>query len=481
MKSIKKSIKGCVILFLLALCIPFLGACVEEEPPERTIGRETERMRRAAERFAHVDLGGFHFTVADPVESRWEPTRGSTAHANRILDRNHWVEHILYANIDWIAFDMDQFRFHMTSGDHYAHMIVSQTHDTARIMLNRHSIDLSEIEQLQFHEYWWTNFNAIDNMIFAGRAYAKSASFASQIEYTHMMMFNRNIIEELGLECPHVLVADNRWNMETMLQMQRAARADLDGDSMWTERDRYGVANAGGGHWGAMSVALFLATGLNMTEQSPAGYYESIMLQPDNIQGLLLARSLIEPIVAAPPARTGGRDMFAEGRLLFVVGGFSELFTPAFMGMEDDFGLVPMPMGPWSNDYRNFTCLRRTTIAVPTTVQSPQLREQVGYMIEALAYVAFYEQEERFIEMSFIRLRDYESLWPLQMAALHSVNDFMDLAYVQGGESSRPLNTMIDIIQNAGVEPTSTLMRYQNSINQNLRDAQMIFLGQMQR
>jgi hypothetical protein len=64
-------------------------------------------------------------------------------------------------------------------------------------------------------------------------------NFASY-ELSHAMLFNKSMINDFELENPYQLVKDGKWTLAKMEEMMKAVIADLNGDGVMDDKDRYG-------------------------------------------------------------------------------------------------------------------------------------------------------------------------------------------------------------------------------------------------
>ena len=88
--------------------------------------------------------------------------------------------------------------------------------------------------------------------------------------------------------------------------------------------------------------------------------------------------------------------------------------------MEDDFGIVPIPMGNNTDKYQCWVSHDAPSMAIPITNSDI---EKTGIIIEALAYAAQKENEIAFEEFCLTKLRDDESAEILAGISQYAVSD----------------------------------------------------------
>lgn len=210
------------------------------------------------------------------------------------------------------------------------------------------------------------------------------------------MIFNKKIVEDLGMDNPYDLVDEGKWVSDTFYSMAEQAIMDLDGDGQMTVSDRYGII----GEWDRFVEVAYRGTGLKMVEIE------------DGIPTVSMSEALIDVFTrfvqyrditgsvfdtfaqfgTAESSRDEGWKMFKAGQSLFIAGGTGSLTTLG--DMEDDYGVVPYPK--WSEEQDTYYCTAGDLIYVPLSCSTDL--ERVCTIKEALAvetlnyyYPAYYE------------------------------------------------------------------------------------------
>ena len=452
------------------LAVLFLTGCADNAPVYR-VTADPARATLARTRFQDVELNGFEFVVADTHPHRWIPEPGSSNHANRVIARNMWVENelLLYA-ITYIEFCFyNEFPAAMLAGDFYSHITITRAYWAAVNAMRGTVLNMAAIPYFDFfEEYHWTDFNPFNILNFHGTIVGKSASFAPQTEATWMTFFNRRLIEELGLDCPHELVFNGEWTFEAMRDMAIAARADTQGRGIY---DRFGMSTNQNFD---VTLAMFIASGLPMSEWNDElqGFTFS-MNNPRHIETVNQIRQIWQRGVTVADAHYN-HNAFMEGRALFYVSNFRTNDTWMVFDMEDDFGIVPMPMGDAAQEadrFFNWVYHHAPSIAVPTTVPDDELWK-VAAVMDALAFLAYDEEVVRFQEMTLSILRDRESYFTLSTLIYFGASDFFAIARFldMGHDTAFTIGHMM-FRDAAHTDPVSEIARLTGIIETGLRDS----------
>lgn len=90
--------------------------------------------------------------------------------------------------------------------------------------------------------YW--NDQLYEDLSIAGKHYFAIGDFnISAYDFTHVLLFNKQLVENLKLEDPYELVTSGKWTFDKFAELGRAAVSDLDGNSIMDEKDQYGYAS----------------------------------------------------------------------------------------------------------------------------------------------------------------------------------------------------------------------------------------------
>ncbi|MCL1794329.1 MAG: hypothetical protein FWG34_10710 [Oscillospiraceae bacterium] len=101
-------------------------------------------------------------------------------------------------------------------------------------------IDWNKIPYLNFDKPWWSEKNAENEALaLNGKMFLVVSDFV--IPDPNVTFFNKDLLQNLGLEDPYKLVRDGKWTYGKMHEMAKAAGKDLDGNGKMDEADQFGL------------------------------------------------------------------------------------------------------------------------------------------------------------------------------------------------------------------------------------------------
>ncbi len=250
--------------------------------------------------------------------------------------------------------------------------------------------DLREIPTIDLSNPWWDQ-NANTDLSFANRLFYTAGELTTiEDKCTRYIYFNKNLLEDLNLGInPYELVKENKWTIDRFGEMAEAAANDVNGDGKVDDEDTIGFFSEGG-----QPLFFILGMGMKYVELDKEGFPQMIFLKnSDDYTNLeKLAKIYVEPTICPigtykdihgySNVYTYARSLFAAGRHLFTIGG--ALVIEEFRDMEDEFGILPMPMKD-ENQTRYYHIIDNSTplFAVPSSVQETS---DLGYMLEYFSY-----------------------------------------------------------------------------------------------
>ncbi|MBQ8641567.1 MAG: hypothetical protein IJ480_05060 [Clostridia bacterium] len=197
----------------------------------------------------------------------------------------------------------------------------------------------------------------------------------------YIIMFNRDMASDLGLEDYYTLVEEGKWTIDRMMEDARTATYDSDGDGTITDEDRIGIA-----YEVLTPESILFGAGYHYIEQENGEM--KITLEDENLVSLMQQLiSFFQEECAVWVYNGGPYDevkMYSEGHLLF--------YNPVtfcladFRELEYDFGILPMPK--LNSEQENYISYGQpwatATPYVPVTNTGDTL-SMTGMIIEAMA------------------------------------------------------------------------------------------------
>lgn len=218
----------------------------------------------------------------------------------------------------------------------------------------------------------------------------------------YVMQFNKGILERAGVDYPYDLVKDRKWTYDAWLEiMQKTADTAT------------GIQGFGLGQ--ATDAALMKGNGACVYAYKDGKWVENTA---DN--KLINALTFIADGVTKHKVidANKGRDwtyvpqQFASGKYVFRLVYSWDLLSEQTEKMSDDYGVMPLPIGPDASEYVNVACELKT-LCIQKSVDKERAVAIMELMTEALGYPL---DPETSIESYYqSRVKDKESLEVLMM------------------------------------------------------------------
>ena len=426
------------ILIIAAVCAGLLLACAEETPLEEA-GRGADVADEPAEdegpppriepNLPDVYFEGFTFTFLshreesddwyqpDPREIIAEtetgaPINDAVFRRNAILSERYGFELDLVTNTDAVSI----LRRAVTAGDDLYGAVLLFNNHAPNAVQGGLLADVGMLTYVDWDKPWWDN--AIKGMSVLGRNFLLAGDLMIlDNEATNAIIFNKDLMRDLGRPLPYDLVDAGEWTLGAMEEMMRGAAADLDGS---------GVMTADGSRWGFVTYddalhAFLVGGGGALAEKDendvPVMSFatERNVLIFDRAMDIMLSDYTLNIQRDVDPGGDGNpnwtrtiRTTFEEDRALFMW--VRMRVVEKFRGMESDFGILPIPkfdagqpeyrsvVNPWTG----------VMLGVPITVSDP---ERTSIILEAMSAESRYTLQPAYYDIVLTRqfARDEES------------------------------------------------------------------------
>jgi ABC-type glycerol-3-phosphate transport system substrate-binding protein len=264
------------------------------------------------------------------------------------------------------------------------------TYDAAQLALGLLLQDLNDTPYVNLNKSWWDQ-KANEDLSINGVVYFQTGdiSFIDNI-CTHMIMFNKDLIKELGLASPYEIIDADEWQYDKMLEYIRAASKDLDGNGESDQRDRYGLLTwndvihqalhssrhrvATINENGYMGLTVYNATTVDLI-----GEYTDLFYNKD------IAFNYSIRVASQDEWDTVRKSMFDNGQALF----YTTLFTtvPKHRDTMTDFGIIPYPkFTETQEDYGHYISATHSQMLCIESIC--ENLEMVGVILEDMAYMS---------------------------------------------------------------------------------------------
>lgn len=396
MKS-RKLAKRMTLLLALALCFSLMAGAFAEEVDPMTIQPAN-------------DYGGITIRIGDPWGiATLEP--GQNDRTDRILERIAQVEAKYNVKIELVRYPDDYVENTVAAimaGEPYAELMFAQPWFMMGYYQAGAMKDLTDLG-LNFDDPVLSQV-AVDHATILGRnygflqgSYGLTASTAGSIT---ALVFNKRLLDEAGLEYPYELVEKGEWTFDAFRKYAQTLTKDTDSDGI---TDQWGITAYSNG-W-ELGLALIAANGGQIVDKN-ADPPRMAVGDPNAMEGMQFYYDLIhvdQTYLPQPENEMAGIETFIAGKSAFcqVVGW--TLDTISGSALEDEYGIVPIPMGPKATDYRNRVSPQLFYIPVSVSDETAKAAFQVYCDLARTPYPELTLEEE--LENNWIgRCRDEESL-----------------------------------------------------------------------
>lgn len=396
------------------------------------------------------DFGSLH--MMDVEEQSGEPVNDAIYMRNSIVEQrlNVTISETVREKNDAHTIIQNSVRAGLDEYD----VVISQSWSVGPIAPEGYFYNLYDVPGLQLDQSWWDQ-NSIKDFSIQDHLYFMTGDYnLINNDATWVLYFNKALTTNLGLDMPYDLVRDGKWTYDAMMEYQKAAAADLDGDGEWTAADRWGqvthtqhysgILIAGGESlitrdnndipvYGQVTERFYSVYDKIIEMMQTPGYTMNIYL---NIKGL--------------PADKHATYNFLSNEALFCPEILAH--TRRFRQMESDFGVMPHPKYDENQENYNSYVLGQVDVTcIPLT--NDHLAETATIM-DALGMLSGQTTISAYYEVSYIGkfFRDDESIDMINIIRNNRVYDIASAygwanitsTYEQAAVNATPLASVIE-------------------------------------
>ncbi len=298
-------------------------------------------------------------------------------------------------------------------------------------------VNLYEMPWIDLTKPWYDQTVIESASLFDQLYYVTGDMIILDDDSTAAMLFNKALIEDMGLENPYELVSDKKWTYDKMLEMMNGVSGDVDGNGKNDEFDRYGFV------WQHDAViSMIHGGGVKVVEKNAQGVPE-ITLENEH------AYDVVNKVYELMSSKTDSlnlhsydgkyediyelqAEMFKENRALFTW--IRMRMVERLRDMEADFGIIPVPMYSETQEsyYNTLTKYTAGTICIPRSDALDM--DMIGAVVEALSAEGMYTLREAYFEKNLGSkiARDPESTEMLEIIMSTRVVDTGDIYDIGG-------------------------------------------------
>ena len=315
---------------------------------------------------------------------------------------------------------------------------------------------------------WWDQ-NILKSTSIGGAAYYTAGDiFIKHYDGLPMLMFNKRLLNELGLDSPYKYVGENQWTLDKFNEMVKGRYIDLDENGKRNKYDQYGLATQcdyvisivnGCGQFFTDKDKDDLPVFVGNSEKM-ANILDRVMQHYGSDDTYCIHRDASKEGGWNGPVPSAAW-IFPEGRSLFYWG-MARYLGLYLREMEDEFGIVPIPKYDSSQDryYSTVNGWNSYTVMLPRTVQDV---ERNSIILDAMAYHGMKMIKPAYYEVCLQRkyTRDEESAAMLDII-------FSSAHYEAGGGGSFA-GGLCDAIQKGSVNTASLYEKNAGKIEKDIQ------------
>ena len=389
----------------------------------------------------HVLEGGFGLVVFRN-DFAYDDSAASTVLDDAVFRRNSAVEE--YLNIR-ITTDQKICKDTTGSNEGYGTLMkekkagdtnydaaVLPAYDQTKLAYQDALTDMNKVGTLDFSNKWWDQ-KAVSTLTIKDMLFFVTGDFSIDVfNSTIVMIFNKEIAKEKGINDLYQLVNDGKWTLAKWKEYTAMVSEDLDGDNLYTDKDLYGAAV-----WDDVVYAAVHSAGercCDLDENGDLiltlGTERAISAYMDYVEFALKDQSVIryQQTFGAngKPSFNAGSDLeyklFQNDQALFL---FTWLgVADKFRDMNTDYGILPV--FKYTEDqkeyYNTVAPYNARFLAMPYLQEDEErtgaILETIGFYSAQMITPAFYEKT-----LYGATVRDEESRPMLEMIREHRVFD----------------------------------------------------------
>ncbi len=332
--------------------------------------------------------------------------------------------------------------------------------------------DLRKTEYLDFDKPWWTQgFNEV--VEYRGSQYAVTGAMLLSIyRFAFVTVFNQRLFTDANQPFLYQHVEDGTWTLDKQYSLVPIFHQDDGNGKQDAEGDVYGfISNdliSVDPYWSACEVDIL--------KKNADGEYEFVF---DSSKLHSVAEKTIKLYYESGDAmynikqkafdseQDDIRQMFADGYGAMATLRILELEHGSIRGMEDKFGVVPMPkFDENQKEYHTLLHDQFTVAVIPTTVQGEKL-DEMSAVLEAMCSVSYKTLRPAYYETT---LRTKIAQDPQTAAMMDTIVDniYIDAGIVYTRAIASFHDSYRQVMQSGKNTVISTYKRTLNSATRNL-------------
>jgi len=432
----------CLLMLIVIIAVSVIPSCSNTNESDRNIPNNGGNVnddadaefsdnasedRSALDDLGAYDFGGYDFKICHQFEVTasadyrldFEELTGDV-YRDEVFMRNRNIEDRF--NIEIITFggrDPSDMRTSMLAGsnDYDAYFLRADflfTYASEGLLYS-----VNDFEHINLSKKYWDDYITNQLTVMNEKYFAVGALNFSVLDLTSVLVFNKQMVQEYGLENPFESVKNGNWTYDKFTEMCKAATLDLDGDGVMTGSDSWGFVSRSND----VLPSLWISAGVTATEKDNDDV-------PQNTMGTEKFINVIDKIFdmtwgSGTYFSSDLPDMFLSGNVLFNAS--SPFRLQSLRGMETDFGILPFPkLNEQQENYNSrigggiFFCVGKSA--------SKEELDRAGIILESMACESLKTCVPAYYDLMLKTklARDVESEEIIDIIFSHRVLDWID-------------------------------------------------------
>lgn len=265
--------------------------------------------------------------------------------------------------------------------------------------INNQLMNINKLPYVNFDKPWWMSYVLENTSIGGNNFFMAGMMNIGMLNTVGITYFNKSLADKFDITYPYQDVKNGKWTIDNMLFLCKGVTSDLNGDSVFDEKDRYGLECSSFAwqplYYGSDNLMIKKdANDLPYFDSGSERMYDTIL----KIIELLNNKETTLNVNHLSGVGDLGMltvNLFMNDQALF----FVELIygVPPLRNMESYFGILPMPKYDSAQErYSTYIHTSNASVmAVPVTNTNSELTgsllEDIAYQSYELVLPAFYD------------------------------------------------------------------------------------------
>ncbi|MCL1793483.1 MAG: ABC transporter substrate-binding protein [Oscillospiraceae bacterium] len=317
-----------------------------EIPGEREIADEAND-KSMLDDLGEYDFGGHEFKIFNRISDGWANCRldfeelTGEVYQDAVNIRNRNLEdrfNIKIVMAEWVYSgqnELNKIKNMILSGDNEYDLYTCRGAESFGFAQQGLINGINELTNIDFSKTYWDDFLTNQLTILNRKYFAVGAFCTTFFDYAYVLVFNKQLLQNYGLENPFEVVKNGKWTYDKFAEMCKSGTIDLNGDGKMDANDAWGYCARSND----VLPGLWIAGGAKAAEKDGDDV-------PQNTMGTEKFLDVVDKIFQITHGNdiyynSDKQDMFCSDKVLF---NDVDLFMlKNLRAMETDFGILPYP------------------------------------------------------------------------------------------------------------------------------------------